>query len=178
MYRILFLCSICIFPCQEEENMGYLDFTPPQKQFVANFSTRNNIDLEKYCVEENPHVANSPQGVYSNKRGISGGETLTIKEDNVFEYSFQGCLGGSKSKGSWVQFGNTITLNSFPGYKRNFDYPDSISLPQRNFKEIQKTELIDWKLKIGKDFLISEGKGNSTYLSVYKKANRIASNNQ
>ena len=169
MYKLFFLCFICLISCQEEENKSYSDFTPPQRKFIANFSPKHNIDLDKYCVEENPIVANKPQGVYSNSRDISGGATLIIKADNVFEYNFEGCLGGSHSKGYWTQFGNVITLNSYPEYKKKFDYPDSISMAHRNFKEIQKAEFINWKLKVGEDFLLSEKKGNSTVMKVFKK---------
>jgi len=169
MYRLFFLCFICLFSCHPEEDINFSDFTPPQKQFITNSYLKSNIDLDKYCVDENPFMANKPQGSYSNRRGISGGATLVIKVNNIFEYSFQGCLGSSKSKGSWVQFGNTITLNSFPEYKRDFNRSDSISPAHRNFKEIQKAELVNWKLKVGEDFLISEGMGNNTNISIYEK---------
>jgi len=169
MYRLLLFWFICLVSCQEKEKTDYLNFNPPQRQFVNNFSNTNVTDLDKYCVEENSEIANRPQGTYSNKRGISGGATLTIKEDNIFEYTFQGCLGNSHSKGHWMQSENRIILNSYPEYERNFDYPHSIPKAHRNYKEIQKTEIVNWELKVGEDFLLSERMGNSTTINVYKK---------
>lgn len=190
MYRLFFLCFICLVSCQNK-NENYAIFTPPIKQ--------NTEPDGRYFVDEHPYSPNNPIGIYYSSSSFMHSARLQINDDNTFEFLSRGCTGANEAKGNWKQISNKIILQSFTKSKKKIE--QKMALEKKVIKnsddKVEKDKLLDewlknnstfpkdlelsfnreieinkWELKVGKGFLISEKKGNSTVAIVYKKINQ------